>query len=187
MMLRVLRVPLLARQRRFCGKTVTSNDRSAFVEANGPTPREVGNSTEAGKVEVVWDNCDTAGDIKAEMAMEGFEDVEVKPEHYALAVRAFAYGTIVAVLIVSGLSYVAGWFIGVSDYREALAYMRDAPHREAQAAIDRGEATYRHEIDLLNPSSWKDAWNGIIVDLEKIEREHRVADDSENENEKASV
>eukprot|EP00754_Rhynchopus_humris_P037680 Rhum_TRINITY_DN2013_c0_g2::Rhum_TRINITY_DN2013_c0_g2_i1::g.5403::m.5403 len=119
---------------------------------------------------VVWGDYDRANDIKEGFATEGFEDAEVKPEHYALAVRALAYGTVLAVVTVTTLTCCVGrFYYGFTTVHEAVEYIRSSSERAIKKKEAEGVTVYRHSVNLLDPSSWSQTWDAIINDIERIE------------------
>eukprot|EP01064_Diplonema_japonicum_P024385 TRINITY_DN34946_c0_g1_i1.p1 TRINITY_DN34946_c0_g1~~TRINITY_DN34946_c0_g1_i1.p1 ORF type:complete len:178 (+),score=36.06 TRINITY_DN34946_c0_g1_i1:48-536(+) len=128
---------------------------------------------EDGEAKTIWEDFDTAKEIHQGMATEGFEDVEIKPEHYAMGVRAFAYGTILAVFGVGCTSYIGGRYMGFTHWRDAISYLRNSPERAALNATTEGLTVYRHDVDLLDPSTWRETWDAIVTDVQKIEDEKK--------------
>ena len=125
---------------------------------------------------VVWGDYDRANDIKEGFATEGFEDAEVKPEHYALAVRALAYGTVLAVVTVTTLTCCVGrFYYGFGTVREAVQYIRSSSERAIKKKEAEGVTVYRHSVNLLDPSSWSQTWDAVINDIERIEVAQRDA------------
>eukprot|EP00755_Sulcionema_specki_P036305 Sspe_Gene.106623::Locus_84697_Transcript_1_1_Confidence_1.000_Length_720::g.106623::m.106623 len=133
-----------------------------------PQPQDAANPQQQG----VWDDCDTTEDIYNAMAHEGLEEAEVTPEHYALAVRALAYGTVLAFGFVLATSSLARWWCGFTSWSDVAAYLQAAPDRNADQLARQGVKVYRHTIDLTSPMSWSESWAAITADIEKIREEN---------------
>ena len=134
---------------------------------------------EVKREEMLWEDVDTAKEIKDSDATEGFENIVVQPEHYALAVRALAYGTVVAVVGVTLSSAFACWYAGFTSFAEVSEYIKSGPSRRASKLEEEGGTVYHHTVDLLDPSSWNTAWERIITDIERIEATERKAENKE--------
>eukprot|EP01063_Lacrimia_lanifica_P007121 TRINITY_DN14503_c0_g1_i1.p1 TRINITY_DN14503_c0_g1~~TRINITY_DN14503_c0_g1_i1.p1 ORF type:complete len:226 (+),score=85.51 TRINITY_DN14503_c0_g1_i1:60-680(+) len=142
---------------------------ATFEEVAKDMAQEAPKERAAKGEKTLWEDYDTAKEIHQGNATEGFENVEVKPEHYAAAVRAFTYGTILAVVTVGALSFIGMRYAGFTSIDDLAKYMQAAPDRQAADAEARGEKVIRHEINLLEPGSWSSSWEAILKDLEKLE------------------
>eukprot|EP01060_Flectonema_neradi_P029377 TRINITY_DN4054_c0_g1_i1.p1 TRINITY_DN4054_c0_g1~~TRINITY_DN4054_c0_g1_i1.p1 ORF type:complete len:170 (+),score=40.20 TRINITY_DN4054_c0_g1_i1:47-556(+) len=147
--------------RRACSKVVTAKPN----EEVNQVAKEDNEKESTSKL--LWEDHDTAADIKKGEAVDGFEDVQILPEHYEMAVRALIYGTALAFIFVGGSSVIAMKYFGFNSLREVAHYIKTSPERKPQAEI-------QHTIDLFQPSTWSTAWEAIIDDLKKLEEIERM-------------
>ena len=153
--------------------TVNHTSESVVASSESSKPPEE-------KEQILWQDHDTAADIKRGEAVEGFEDVDIKPEHYELAVRALLYGTALAIIFVGGSSVACMKYFGFNTLREVAHHIRTSPDRKPQSE-------FSHTVDLFQPSTWGTAWDAILDDLKRMEAIERSKKAEEETSQKASV
>eukprot|EP01062_Namystynia_karyoxenos_P042971 TRINITY_DN31462_c2_g1_i2.p1 TRINITY_DN31462_c2_g1~~TRINITY_DN31462_c2_g1_i2.p1 ORF type:complete len:204 (+),score=62.41 TRINITY_DN31462_c2_g1_i2:43-612(+) len=171
------RYPCTGRRRR--RSATTGSVRRCAVSANTTEHSSAGAVRGGGQL--LWDSCDTAKEIVREEAHEGAEHAEIKPEHYALAVRAFAYGSVLAVLGVTAITFAIGWCCGFRSVADALDWLRAQPQRQRERLKAEGHEVRVVEIDATNPGSWAAGWEAVKHELEQAQREQEEAREKADE------